>query len=50
MVLESMGRTLDGYGGTIAIDALGFVGWARTTMNMSWAAFGEGWNEPQSGF
>ncbi len=50
MVLESMGRTLGGYGGTVAIDALGFVGWARTTAHMSWAAFGEGWTDPQSGF
>ena len=50
-------RVVDGFEGASFLqevrrylDALGFVGWSRTTRAMSWAAIAEGWADVEHGF
>jgi beta-aspartyl-peptidase (threonine type) len=50
LVLEHLEERLGGRGGSIGIDALGFVGWSRTTAAMGWAAAADGWGVVESGF
>lgn len=50
LVLDHTDARLGGRGGSIGIDALGFVGWSRSTTAMGWAAAAEGWGAAESGF
>ncbi len=50
LVLDHVELRLGGLGGSIGIDALGFIGWCRTTRAMSWAAAAEGWTDVERGF
>jgi beta-aspartyl-peptidase (threonine type) len=50
LVLDHVDVRLGGLGGSIGIDALGFVGWSRTTAAMGWAATAEGWGAVEGGF
>ncbi len=50
MLLEEIDRRLGGLGGTISIDALGVLAWARSTRTMSWAAAAESWTETFVGY